>query len=143
MVRVILLFSRPRRSILFASWGAEEFGQVGSTEWVERHLPQVSSRVVAVINSEACVSGPDLEAEVSAPHLGAILEEAMKGVPSPETGKSQDDDYGEEENESNGKERSYYDYWKVNSGRGGDEFGDYLGMGGQVKVSSSSFWILI
>lgn len=26
---------RPRRTLLFASWGAEEFGLIGSTEWVE------------------------------------------------------------------------------------------------------------
>lgn len=26
---------RPRRSIVFCSWGAEEYGLVGSTEWVE------------------------------------------------------------------------------------------------------------
>ena len=32
---------RPRRSIVFASWAAEEFGLVGSTEWVEENLPKV------------------------------------------------------------------------------------------------------
>jgi hypothetical protein len=26
---------RPKRSILFLSWGAEEYGLIGSTEWVE------------------------------------------------------------------------------------------------------------
>lgn len=26
---------RPRRTIVFCSWGAEEYGLVGSTEWVE------------------------------------------------------------------------------------------------------------
>ncbi len=26
---------RPRRTLIFASWGAEEFGLIGSTEWVE------------------------------------------------------------------------------------------------------------
>ena len=26
---------RPRRTVIFASWGAEEFGLIGSTEWVE------------------------------------------------------------------------------------------------------------
>lgn len=26
---------RPRRTILFASWDAEEFGLLGSTEWAE------------------------------------------------------------------------------------------------------------
>ena len=26
---------KPKRSIIFCSWGAEEFGLIGSTEWVE------------------------------------------------------------------------------------------------------------
>lgn len=26
---------RPRRTIIFASWDAEEFGLLGSTEWAE------------------------------------------------------------------------------------------------------------
>lgn len=29
---------RPRRTILFASWDAEEFGLLGSTEWAEVSL---------------------------------------------------------------------------------------------------------
>lgn len=28
---------RPRRTIIFCSWGAEEYGLIGSTEWVEVH----------------------------------------------------------------------------------------------------------
>ena len=26
---------RPRRTLMFCSWGAEEYGLIGSTEWVE------------------------------------------------------------------------------------------------------------
>ena len=26
---------RPRRTIIFCSWGSEEYGLIGSTEWVE------------------------------------------------------------------------------------------------------------
>ena len=32
---------RPRRTVVFASWAAEEFGLIGSTEWVEENLPKV------------------------------------------------------------------------------------------------------
>ena len=28
---------RPRRSIIFAAWGAGEFGNIGSGEWVEEN----------------------------------------------------------------------------------------------------------
>ena len=36
---------RPRRSIIFCSWAAEEYGLVGSTEWVE-----VSAIVQYILN---------------------------------------------------------------------------------------------
>ena len=29
---------RPRRTIVFASWDAEEFGLLGSTEWAEVYI---------------------------------------------------------------------------------------------------------
>ena len=29
---------RPRRSIIFAAWGASEFGNVGSGEWIEENF---------------------------------------------------------------------------------------------------------
>lgn len=41
---------RPRRSILFASWGAEEFNLLGSTEWVEEMNKLLYSRAVAYVN---------------------------------------------------------------------------------------------
>ena len=28
---------RPRRTVKFVSWGAEEWGLIGSTEWVEEY----------------------------------------------------------------------------------------------------------
>lgn len=34
-VYTYILGWRPRRTILFASWDAEEFGLLGSTEWAE------------------------------------------------------------------------------------------------------------
>lgn len=34
-VCVCVLGWRPRRTIIFASWDAEEFGLLGSTEWAE------------------------------------------------------------------------------------------------------------
>lgn len=31
---------RPRRSIMFCSWGAEEYGLIGSSEWAEVTVPR-------------------------------------------------------------------------------------------------------
>lgn len=48
---------RPRRSLVFCSWGAEEYGLIGSYEWVEEHAAMLSSRAVAYINVDIAVEG--------------------------------------------------------------------------------------
>lgn len=41
---------RPLRSIIFASWDAEEYGIIGSTEWVEDFATWIGKHVVAYVN---------------------------------------------------------------------------------------------
>ncbi|XP_041502272.1 putative N-acetylated-alpha-linked acidic dipeptidase isoform X2 [Microtus oregoni] len=48
---------RPRRTILFASWDAEEFGLLGSTEWAEEHSRLLQERGVAYINADSSIEG--------------------------------------------------------------------------------------
>lgn len=92
--------------------------------WYVYTPQQVASRVVAVINSELCVSGSILQASLSSPpSLRGVLEEAMKGVPSPEKLEEGDTAYNEEE--------TYYDYWKKSLGGGfGGPGGGADGFGG-------------
>lgn len=47
----------PTRTILLAFWGGEEFGAVGSTEFVEAHLPWLRERAVAYFNVDVLTSG--------------------------------------------------------------------------------------
>lgn len=47
---------KPRRSIVFCSWGAEEFNLIGSTEFVEETLKILYMRAVAYININLVVS---------------------------------------------------------------------------------------
>lgn len=47
---------RPRRTLLFCSWGAEEYNLIGSTEWVEEYYKLLSMRAVAYININLVVS---------------------------------------------------------------------------------------
>ncbi len=49
---------RPRRSIVIASWAVEEYGTIGSTEWVFHKLPKLRERTVAVLNVDATIEGP-------------------------------------------------------------------------------------
>jgi N-acetylated-alpha-linked acidic dipeptidase len=48
---------RPKRTILFLSWDAEEFGVVGSTEWVEEFQKKLSANGVVYINIDNIIKG--------------------------------------------------------------------------------------
>ena len=72
---------KPKRSILFCSWDAEEEGLIGSTEWVEQHAQQLLN-AVAYFNVDVAVSGPDFGAS-AVPSLKAFMRDIAKAVPSP------------------------------------------------------------
>ncbi|XP_070807615.1 aminopeptidase NAALADL1 [Pituophis catenifer annectens] len=46
---------RPRRTLIFGSWGAEEFGLIGSTEYTEEFFSKLQERSVAYINVDIAV----------------------------------------------------------------------------------------
>lgn len=72
---------RPKRTIIFGSWDAEEEGLIGSTEWVEQHA-QALDHAVAYFNVDVAVSGPDFTA-AAVPSLKQFMREIAKSVPSP------------------------------------------------------------
>jgi N-acetylated-alpha-linked acidic dipeptidase len=72
---------KPKRSILFCSWDAEEQGLIGSTEWVEQHAQQLNN-AVAYFNVDVAVSGPDFGAS-AVPSLKNFMRDIAKAVPSP------------------------------------------------------------
>src|SRR5699024_7789835 len=43
---------KPRRTIIFCAWDAEEPALLGSTEWVEDHAEELRQKAVAYINSD-------------------------------------------------------------------------------------------
>lgn len=75
---------RPRRTIVIASWDAEEEGLIGSTEWVEQHAAELE-QAVAYFNTDVAVSGPDFQA-AAIPSLHRFLVAIAKQVPSPAGG---------------------------------------------------------
>jgi len=72
---------KPKRSILFCSWDAEEEGLIGSTEWVEQHGQQLAN-AVAYFNVDVAVSGPDFSA-AAVPSLKGFMRDVANAVPSP------------------------------------------------------------
>ncbi|POS83843.1 hypothetical protein EPUL_004889 [Erysiphe pulchra] len=73
---------KPHRTIVFASWDGEEYGLIGSTEWVEDHLPWLSASTIAYLNVDIGTSGSKFTAKAS-PLLNQILYEITSFVPSP------------------------------------------------------------
>jgi len=75
---------RPRRSLVFGSWDAEEEGLIGSTEWGEQHAFELE-RAVVYLNTDAAVSGADFTAS-AVPSLKEFLRQVARGVASPSGG---------------------------------------------------------
>uniref|UniRef100_A0A0D9YET7 glutamate carboxypeptidase II n=1 Tax=Oryza glumipatula TaxID=40148 RepID=A0A0D9YET7_9ORYZ len=74
---------RPRRTIILCNWDAEEYGLVGSTEWVEENRAMLTSRTVAYLNVDSAVYGAGFYASAT-PQLDELLKEASKQVQNPD-----------------------------------------------------------
>lgn len=73
---------KPLRTVVFASWDGEEYGLIGSTEWVEEYLPWLKNAAVAYLNVDVGTGGPAFRSSAS-PLLNKALYEATALVPSP------------------------------------------------------------
>lgn len=85
----------PDRTIVFACWGAEEYGIIGSTEYCEQNREELMQGAVAYINLDAASMGPNFNASAS-PSLRRVIEEVAHDVPQapldapkPTAGKNQ------------------------------------------------------
>jgi len=75
---------KPKRSIVFASWDAEELGLMGSTEWGEQHATDLANSP-AYFNMDVAVSGTKFGAS-SVPSLKQFIRDVARAVPSPKGG---------------------------------------------------------
>jgi N-acetylated-alpha-linked acidic dipeptidase len=75
---------RPRRTLVFASWDAEEEGLIGSTEWGEQYASGLEN-AVAYLNMDAAVSGADFSAS-AVPSLKEFVRQISRDVISPAGG---------------------------------------------------------
>jgi N-acetylated-alpha-linked acidic dipeptidase len=74
--------NRPRRTIVFATWDAEEWGLVGSTEYVEEDSARLGKGAVAYLNQDVAAQGPNFSGGGS-PSLRGTLRDVAREVPDP------------------------------------------------------------
>ena len=73
---------RPKRTIVFATWDAEEWGLVGSTEYVEDDSLRLLRGAVAYLNQDVSAQGPSFGGGGS-PSLRATLRSVARLVDDP------------------------------------------------------------
>ncbi|KAL3881667.1 hypothetical protein ACJMK2_028077 [Sinanodonta woodiana] len=106
---------RPRRTIVFCTWGGEEVGLIGSTEWVEEYMKVLYERAVAYINVDYAVDYTDYLMAGTSPLLQDPLYQAAKIIPNPDPTSPY---------------RTLYDIWnKTNPGNGTGEPSIYYSLG--------------
>ena len=99
---------RPRRTIVFATWDAEEWGLLGSTEFVEEDSLKLRNHAVAYLNQDDIAQGPNFGAGGS-PSLRAMLRDVAKRVPDPS------------------KTGSVYDVWRKRANLAADSLEPQMG----------------
>lgn len=75
---------KPKRTIVYCAWDAEEPGLMGSTEWVEDHAAELQQKAVAYINSDG--NGRGFMFVQGSHTLESMVGEIGRDVIDPETG---------------------------------------------------------
>jgi N-acetylated-alpha-linked acidic dipeptidase len=78
---------KPRRTIVYASWDAEEYGLVGSTEWADEHAKEIDEKAVLLLNVDSAVGGRDLDMD-GVPSLRDFLLDATAAVKDARSGRT-------------------------------------------------------
>lgn len=77
---------KPKRTIIYCGWDAEEPSLMGSTEWVEDHWDELSDKTVAYINSDS--NGRGFFFAEGSHTLETMMNEIGRDVIDPQTGVS-------------------------------------------------------
>ncbi|MGB7296672.1 MAG: M28 family metallopeptidase [Candidatus Aminicenantales bacterium] len=72
----------PRRTVILASWDAEEFTLTGSTEWGEDHKDELRKNLIAYLNVDSSASGRNFSVQ-GVPSLIPVIHQALREVEDP------------------------------------------------------------
>ena len=75
---------RPRRTLVYAGWDAEEPGLLGSTEWAEEHADELRAKAAVYINSDG--NGRGFLRMGGSHTLERFVNEVARDVTDPQTG---------------------------------------------------------
>ncbi len=78
---------RPRRTVVFASWDAEEWHLTGSTEWGEQFADELGNGAVAYVNVDSSASGSEFQPDAVG-SLAPLVVELAQEFQDPASGKS-------------------------------------------------------
>lgn len=114
----------PRRSIKLCSWGAGEYGNIGTVEWIEEYERILETRAVAYINADSAVQGQFVV--TSNPLLEKTVLKAMKKVASPRNkSRTLHDDWKDANPDETGKQHGLL---SINRGSGCSPFAYRIGV---------------
>jgi len=99
---------RPKRTLVFATWDAEEWGLIGSTEYVEDDSLRLRKNAVGYLNQDDIAQGPNFSGGGS-PSLRSMLRDIAKKVPDPS------------------KQGSVYDVWRKRANLAADSLEPPMG----------------
>ncbi|MBI2272832.1 MAG: M28 family peptidase [Bacteroidetes bacterium] len=74
---------KPKRTLVYCAWDAEEPGLLGSTEWVEDHMTELQQKTVVYINSDG--NGRGFLGVDGSHALETLITEISKEVTDPQT----------------------------------------------------------
>ncbi len=74
---------KPKRTIMYAAWDAEEQGLIGSTEWAEEHADELRQKAAVYINTDS--NGRGFLGMGGSHTLEKFINEVARSVPDPQT----------------------------------------------------------
>ncbi len=77
---------KPKRTVMIAFWDGEEFGLVGSTEWMEKHADELNRKLVTYINSDS--NGKGRLAVGGSHSLEDFVQQIARDINDPVSGRS-------------------------------------------------------
>ena len=117
---------RPKRTIVYCGWGAEEPGLLGSTEWVETHAEELKKKAVAYINTDG--TGRGFLFAGGSHTLEKFFNQIVRGIKDPQKGVSLLERRSALSQVNGGKKLNHFPLYALGSGSDYSPFFQHLGI---------------